>query len=238
MNTSAHRHVGEMLHNRIVGALELRCRRGEMLLIQNKRVNWDTCQSGIPGATAKDRENRRIPFNPKGRPGGAPQTPRDSRIGRVRLRQREWRAPTDDSNGLGNAQAARQRPRAPGRKGGRRMEPAATATYRPTLARPQTRGRLPAPRGRRRHPDHSADARSREHSADATLFERDGRGTTERFGGELEESRTTASVGFLEQLMQLMRSRRFARLSRICPGDRGKLASQVGLEPTTLRLTA
>ena len=38
-----------------------------MLLIQNKRVNWDTCQIGIPGATAKDKENRRIPFNPKGR---------------------------------------------------------------------------------------------------------------------------------------------------------------------------
>ncbi|OLC78135.1 MAG: hypothetical protein AUH72_16440 [Acidobacteria bacterium 13_1_40CM_4_65_8] len=67
MNTAAHRHVGEMLHNRIVGALELCCRRGEMLLIQNKRVNWDTCQIGIPGATAKDRENRRIPFNPKDR---------------------------------------------------------------------------------------------------------------------------------------------------------------------------
>src|SRR6185295_17050571 len=67
MNTAAHRHVGELLHDRIVGALELCCRRGEMLLIQNKRVNWDTCQIGIPGATAKDRENRRIPFNPKGR---------------------------------------------------------------------------------------------------------------------------------------------------------------------------
>jgi integrase len=38
-----------------------------MLLIQNKRINWDTCQIGIPGATAKDKENRRIPFNPKGR---------------------------------------------------------------------------------------------------------------------------------------------------------------------------
>jgi hypothetical protein len=38
-----------------------------MLLIQNKRVNWDTCQIGISGATAKDRENRRIPFNPNGR---------------------------------------------------------------------------------------------------------------------------------------------------------------------------
>ena len=67
MNTAAHRYVGELLHDRIVGALELCCRRGEMLLIQNKRVNWDTCQIGIPGATAKDRENRRIPFNPKGR---------------------------------------------------------------------------------------------------------------------------------------------------------------------------
>ena len=52
---------------RIIGALELCCRRGEMLLIQNKRVHWDTCQIGIPGATAKDKENRRIPFNPKGR---------------------------------------------------------------------------------------------------------------------------------------------------------------------------
>jgi integrase len=67
MNTAAHRYTGELLHDRIVGALELCCRRGEMLLIQNKRVNRDTCQIGIPGATAKDRENRRIPFNPKGR---------------------------------------------------------------------------------------------------------------------------------------------------------------------------
>ena len=67
MNTAPHQYVGEMLHDRIIGALELCCRRGEMLLIQNKRINWDTCQIGIPGATAKDKENRRIPFNPKGR---------------------------------------------------------------------------------------------------------------------------------------------------------------------------
>jgi hypothetical protein len=32
--------VGELLHDRIIGALELCCQRGEMLLIQNKRVNW------------------------------------------------------------------------------------------------------------------------------------------------------------------------------------------------------
>jgi integrase len=67
MNTAAHMFVGELLHDRIIGALELCCRRGEMLLIQNKRVNWDTHQIGIPGATAKDKENRRIPFNPNGR---------------------------------------------------------------------------------------------------------------------------------------------------------------------------
>jgi hypothetical protein len=67
MNSASHQYVGELLHDRIIGALELCCRRGEMLVIQNKHVNWNTCQIGIPGATAKDRENRRIPFNPKGR---------------------------------------------------------------------------------------------------------------------------------------------------------------------------
>lgn len=67
MNTPEHQFVGPLLHDRIIGALELCCRRGEMLLIQNKRVNWETCQIGIPGATAKDKENRRIPFNPDGR---------------------------------------------------------------------------------------------------------------------------------------------------------------------------
>ena len=40
MNTPAHWYMGPLLHDRIIGALELCCRRGEMLLIQNKRVNW------------------------------------------------------------------------------------------------------------------------------------------------------------------------------------------------------
>jgi integrase len=67
MNTPEHQFVGPLLHDRIIGAIELCCRRGEMLLIQNKRVNWETYQIGIPGATAKDKENRRIPFNPQDR---------------------------------------------------------------------------------------------------------------------------------------------------------------------------
>jgi hypothetical protein len=61
MNVAEHQFVGPLLHDRIIGALEHCCRRGEMLLIQNTRVNWDSCQIGIPGATAKDKENRRIP---------------------------------------------------------------------------------------------------------------------------------------------------------------------------------
>jgi integrase/recombinase XerD len=67
MNTWEHRWVGPSMHDRIIGAIELCCRQGEMLLIQNKRVDWDTHTIGIPGHTTKDKENRRIPFDPDGR---------------------------------------------------------------------------------------------------------------------------------------------------------------------------
>jgi integrase len=67
MNCWEHRWVGPLMHDRIIGALELCCRRGEMVLIQNKRVAWDNHTIGIPGQTAKDKENRRIPFDPNGR---------------------------------------------------------------------------------------------------------------------------------------------------------------------------
>jgi hypothetical protein len=40
MNTPVHQFVGPILHDRIIGAIELCCRRGEMLMIQNRRVNW------------------------------------------------------------------------------------------------------------------------------------------------------------------------------------------------------
>jgi len=55
------------MHDRIIGAFELCCRRGEMLLIENKGVYWDMHQIGIRGHTTKDKENRRIPFDPEGR---------------------------------------------------------------------------------------------------------------------------------------------------------------------------
>lgn len=67
MNTWEHRWVGPLMHDRVIGALELCCRLGEMLVIQNKRVDWDGHTIGIPGHTTKDKENRRIPFDPNGR---------------------------------------------------------------------------------------------------------------------------------------------------------------------------
>src|SRR6185295_13367524 len=74
---------------------------------------------------------------------------------------------------------------------------------------------------------------SRQHSADAALLERDGRRITKGFGGELEEPRTTPSPGN----GALMTADFPARLSRICPSEGESVAPQVGLEPTTLRLT-
>jgi integrase len=55
------------MHDRIIGALETCCRRGEMVRIQNRHVDWERHQIAIPGRHAKDAENRRIPFNPLGR---------------------------------------------------------------------------------------------------------------------------------------------------------------------------
>jgi integrase len=67
MTSAEHKHVGARMHDRIIGALETCCRQGEMLLIQNKHVDWAQHQLVIPGAHTKDAENRRIPFDPHGR---------------------------------------------------------------------------------------------------------------------------------------------------------------------------
>ena len=188
--------VGQLLHDRIIGALELCCRRGEMLLIQNKRVNWDTHQIGIPGATAKDKENRRIPFNPNGRLAAilkrrATLGPEAYVFGGTHgayqpMIQTAWETLKLLANGIelkaGPAGAER--------------EPGTAAPHRSAVARPAPRGRVPPARRRRRHPHHPTDARTREHSADAALSERDGRRTAKRTGGELEQQRPTTSTRF------------------------------------------
>jgi integrase len=67
MSGAEHKYVGSAMHDRIIGALETCCRRGEMLRIQNRHVDWERHQIPILGRHAKDAENRRIPFDPQGR---------------------------------------------------------------------------------------------------------------------------------------------------------------------------
>ena len=67
MGGAEHKFVGPAMHDRIIGALETCCRRGEMLRIQNRHIDWERHQIAIPGRHAKDAENRRIPFDAQGR---------------------------------------------------------------------------------------------------------------------------------------------------------------------------
>jgi integrase len=67
IGSEEHQWAGTSMHDRIIGALETCCRRGEMLRIQNRHVDWECYQIAIPGAHAKDSENRRVPFDPHGR---------------------------------------------------------------------------------------------------------------------------------------------------------------------------
>jgi integrase len=67
MNGAEHRYVGSAMHDRIIGAIDTCCRKGEMLRIHNRHVDWERHQIAIPGRHAKDKENRRIPFDSQGR---------------------------------------------------------------------------------------------------------------------------------------------------------------------------
>ena len=67
ISSEEHKLAGASMHDRIIGALETCCRQGEMLRIQNRHVDWERHQIAIPGAYAKDSENRRAPFDPHGR---------------------------------------------------------------------------------------------------------------------------------------------------------------------------
>ena len=49
MNSAEHKFVGSSMHDRIIGALETCCRQGEMLRIQNRRVDWEQHRSRFLG---------------------------------------------------------------------------------------------------------------------------------------------------------------------------------------------
>jgi integrase len=69
LDSAEYQFAGSGMRDRIVGALETGCRRGEMLLIQNSHVSFDTGQIELLAAHTKTGIARRIPFDPRGRLG-------------------------------------------------------------------------------------------------------------------------------------------------------------------------
>lgn len=67
MSGPDHKRVGPAMHDRIIGAIETCCRRGELLRIRSRHIDWQEHTIAILGKHAKDGENRRIPFDPHGR---------------------------------------------------------------------------------------------------------------------------------------------------------------------------
>lgn len=66
MKTAEHRFAGQRMRDRIVAALATGCRKGEMLKVQNRDIDWERHTILIRAENAKDSESRRIPFDPKG----------------------------------------------------------------------------------------------------------------------------------------------------------------------------
>ena len=172
MNTPEHQFAGPLLHDRIIGALELCCRRGEMLRIQNKRVNWEAHQIAIPGATAKDKENRRIPFNPDGRLAAILNGGRRSAWRPTCSGQRPASI-SPNCRRPGKRCACSRTGSSRGRRGRAWNGTASNSADRSPLARPAARRRLEAAGRRRRHPAAAADARAFERAADTALSKRD-----------------------------------------------------------------
>ena len=112
MNTGTHQYVGELLHDRIIGALEL--------VLPARRDAADPEQTRelghLPDRHPRgDGQRQREPshsLQPPRTGGGDPEASRHARTRCVRLRQHHRGLPADDSDGLGNSAATRQRYRA------------------------------------------------------------------------------------------------------------------------------
>ena len=150
-----------------------------MLRIQNRHVEWPQHQIVIPGANAKDAENRRIPFDPQGRL--APILKRRAQLG---LNAFVFGSPDGEfQDSFKTAweslllvayghETKRVKP-------GARVDRDEAAADRFALARSAARRRLPVLARRRRHPHHPVDARALRHQDDAAVPEHHRRGVAE-----------------------------------------------------------
>jgi integrase len=138
MNTPDHQFVGPILHDRIIGALELCCRRGEMLLIQNSGSIGTPVRSA---SRARRRRTRRTDGSRSTRTDAWRRSSRGESISAPRgtCSHGERHVSAEHPDDMRDAQVAGLRNRTEARKGGCSMEPGAASTHRPALARPTSR---------------------------------------------------------------------------------------------------
>jgi integrase len=195
MGGAEHKYVGSAMHDRIIGALETCCRRGEMLRIQNRHVDWERHQIAIPGRHAKDAENCRIPFDPQGR-----MAPIHKRRASLGPNAYGFGSPPAEfvrgqlQDVLGVAAPDRQRARDEACEARCTRRSRQAAADRPALARPASRGRVSPRGGARGHPHDPTDARPCRHQADAAVPEHHGRRATEGMTGVWERRRQLRAV--------------------------------------------
>jgi hypothetical protein len=156
-----------------------------MLRIQNRHVDWEHHQIAIPGAHAKDSENRRVPFDPHGRL--AASLKRRSRLGPSAF---VFGGPDGEFQACFRTawESLLLRAKVPGRTAGSTVRSSGRSISTGTTCATK---RLSLARRRRRHPHHPADARPRRHQQ------------TQRYLNITDEELRRAMTGVWERRRQL-----------------------------------
>ena len=109
--------TGDEMRDRIIGALDTGCRRGEMLKIQNKHVDWRAPLDPNPEGALEDGGGARYSVRGRQPARGAVATASISRTGRLRVRRGNDRRVRGSSEvSVGDAAPAGQRHRADARR--------------------------------------------------------------------------------------------------------------------------
>ena len=212
MNAGEHKCVGPAMHDRLIGALETCCRQGEMLRAEPGR----RLGAAADRRPRREREGLGEPAHPV-RPARAAGSDSEATVnlGPLRVRFGSSKGGFQDSfktawESLLLLAHGHDTTRA---KPGARVDREKLGQDRPALARPASRGRLPAPGRRRRSSDDPIDAWALRHQDDPALSEHHGRRSSE---GPDWCAGTAAAVEGSRRITRLETTACHSELSVIC----------------------
>jgi integrase len=142
MGGPEHKYVGPAMHDRIIGALETCCRRGEMLADSESARRLGATPDRHPRSSCEGCGESPHSIRPTRTLGARPEASRVSRPKRVRVRIASWRVRGQLQDGLGVVAPDRQRARDEARDTRCARRSRQTAADRPALARPAPSCRL------------------------------------------------------------------------------------------------